>query len=204
MSFPTERYVHTENAFSYRKMHFLQENALSCRKMRFSGGTWQETAGNCRRASGLKNQERSQFSQDKLTLNLHFSQNITLRLIFPARTKRGHSWPRMSWCLYTASSHLLSLDPFQFLVCKLYGLLLFAQEISCCIRMSPRQRRVEGTRKTAKDNSGVLGKCLAKQPRFLQSPWGGLGGNFGKNGHQLQALTFFCLCVFVTLAGPFP
>ena len=25
--------------------------------MRFSGGTWQETAGNCRRVSGLKNQE---------------------------------------------------------------------------------------------------------------------------------------------------
>ena len=31
---------------------------FSCRKMRFSGwGTWQEIAGNCRRVSGLKNQE---------------------------------------------------------------------------------------------------------------------------------------------------
>ena len=49
--------------FPAEKCLFLQKNALSCRKMRFSGGTSQETAGNCRRASGsrasgLKNQER--------------------------------------------------------------------------------------------------------------------------------------------------
>ena len=60
-----------EFAFSYSKMQippekciflqknafFLQKNALSCRKMLFSGGTGQETAGNCRRVAGLKNHE---------------------------------------------------------------------------------------------------------------------------------------------------
>ena len=55
-----------KNAISYRKVHFptekmsffMQKNTLSCRKLRFSGGTCQETAGNCRRASGLKSQDR--------------------------------------------------------------------------------------------------------------------------------------------------
>ena len=46
MGFPTE------------KCPFLQKHAFSCRKMHFSRGKLQETAGNCRRVSGLKNQER--------------------------------------------------------------------------------------------------------------------------------------------------
>ena len=46
-----------KNAIPYRKVHFPAENAFSCRKctslqkMRFSGGTWQETAGNCLQGS---------------------------------------------------------------------------------------------------------------------------------------------------------
>ena len=48
MHFPTEKCI------------FLQQDALSCKQMRFSGGggTWQETAEKCKRVSGLKNQER--------------------------------------------------------------------------------------------------------------------------------------------------
>ena len=54
MVFPAEKCIFLQkHALSCRK------NALSCRqKCGFSVGTWQETTGNCRRASGLKNQER--------------------------------------------------------------------------------------------------------------------------------------------------
>ena len=47
-----------KNAFSQRTMHFPAQASLFLQKMRFSRGTWQETAGNSRRVSGLKNQER--------------------------------------------------------------------------------------------------------------------------------------------------
>ena len=47
-----------KNALSCGKMPLsCRQNALPCRKTRFSGGTWQETAGNCKRVFGLKNQE---------------------------------------------------------------------------------------------------------------------------------------------------
>ena len=52
MGFPAEKCLFLQkHAFSYRKMHFPAE------KCGFPGVTWQEAAGNCRRASGLKNQE---------------------------------------------------------------------------------------------------------------------------------------------------
>ena len=67
MHVPTEKFTFPQiDALSCRT------NALSCRNMHSEkcgflggGGAWQETAGNCRRVSGLKNQENAcQLSQD--------------------------------------------------------------------------------------------------------------------------------------------
>ena len=60
MHFPKEKCTFLQkNVLSCRNMRFNAKNAFSCRKMRFfGGGTWLETAGNSRRVSGLKNQER--------------------------------------------------------------------------------------------------------------------------------------------------
>ena len=66
MHFPAEKCIFLQkNAFSpekialsCRKMHFPAEKKdFPAEKCGFGGGTWQETAGNCRRVSGLKNQE---------------------------------------------------------------------------------------------------------------------------------------------------
>ena len=74
---PAERYIFLQRHASVlqKKCLFLQKNAISCRKTRFSGGTGQEKCRNWRRVSGLKNQERYptftrqlQFSREFLTL----------------------------------------------------------------------------------------------------------------------------------------
>ena len=67
MNFPTENcnfLPPKKKHFPAEKCIFLQENALSCRKMRFSGGTWQETARNCRGLQGSRIKNAGQLSQD--------------------------------------------------------------------------------------------------------------------------------------------
>ena len=58
-----------KNAFSYR---FQQKNALSCRKMQFSRGTWQQTAGNRRRAF----RARESRTLDNLHKTLNFLRSL--------------------------------------------------------------------------------------------------------------------------------